>query len=208
MKRYLRTLVLGIGSDTRKRRDQPTPVRTRSRQMGRSAHSSRRRTKSEVGLPQPAARFPGGLLLWGALVCALLACGRTENDNAGASDARASFDAARKAPILQQSMSGAYRVALQLEDPEATRDRLHAWRVRIERSDGVPLAPTRLAFSGGMPQHGHGFQTAPRVTGKLSEGWWRIQGVRFHMAGAWTLRVEFASTEGADVAIVELDVPY
>jgi hypothetical protein len=152
--------------------------------------------------------LPGRLLLSGVLVCALLACGGSEDGDAGASDSRVSFDAARQSPILQPSISGAYRVALQLEDPEAARDRLHAWRVRIEHTSGEPVAPARLAFSGGMPQHGHGFQTAPRVTGKLAEGWWRIQGVRFHMAGVWTLRVEFAAAEGADVAIVELDVPY
>ena len=144
----------------------------------------------------------------GAAICALLGCGVTESEDAATVGSGASFDAARQVPILQPSMSGTHRVALLLEDPEAARDRLHAWRVRIERIGGEPVVPTRLAFSGGMPQHGHGFQTAPRVTGRLDDGWWRVQGVRFHMAGVWTLRLEFASEEGADVAIIELDVPY
>ena len=59
-----------------------------------------------------------------------------------------------------------------------------------------------------MPQHGHGFQTAPRVTRALAESWYLIEGVLFHMPGTWTLRIEFASEAGPDLANIELDVPY
>jgi len=104
------------------------------------------------------------------------------------------------------SESGRYRVALRPEEGAARIGRLHAWIVRISSQEGKPVRPSRLAFNGGMPQHGHGFQTAPRVTRALGDGAFRVDGVRFHMSGEWTLRVEFVGAFGPDVAVFEITV--
>ena len=93
--------------------------------------------------------------------------------------------------------------------PEAGRipiGPLHAWIVEVTTPDGRPAAIRQLVFDGGMPQHGHGFETAPQVTAALGEGVFRVDGVRFHMAGAWKLRVDVAEAGSADVAYLDVDV--
>jgi hypothetical protein len=110
--------------------------------------------------------------------------------------------------LARLSTSGAYRVTVRPEGVAAVHAGIHTWLVRIESDAGAPIHPTRLAFSGGMPQHGHGFQTAPHVTEALDGGWFKISGVRFHMAGEWTLRVEFVGPSGPDVAVFQISVPH
>ena len=61
-------------------------------------------------------------------------------------------------------------------------------------------------MSGGMPQHAHGFETEPRVTRDLGDGEFLIEGVRFHMSGAWTIRLEWVGPAGADVALFAIEV--
>jgi hypothetical protein len=132
------------------------------------------------------------------------------------SDAATSADAdthAHTAPdmtssIVRPSESGRYLVEIRAERSTARRSDQHAWLVRIASLTGEWIQPTRLAFSGGMPQHGHGFETMPRVTDTLADGWFRVGGIRFHMAGEWRILVEFVGPEGADVAIFEVVVPH
>jgi hypothetical protein len=109
--------------------------------------------------------------------------------------------------LVRTSESGLHRVELRPEDPAADRATIHSWLLRIADREGTAIQPGRIAFSGGMPQHGHGFQTAPRVTEALEGSWYRIGGIRFHMAGAWTLRVEFVAPDGPDVAVFDLVIP-
>ena len=143
----------------------------------------------------------------------LLGCGENAAESIdpsprGSGEAPRTFDDAREAPLTVRTEAGVYALELQLDDPAALRGRLHSWRMRATLPGGRPITPARLALSGGMPQHRHGFQSAPRVTEALGDGWYRVEGVRFHMPGLWTLRIEVVGDAGADVAIVELEVPY
>jgi len=104
------------------------------------------------------------------------------------------------------SEAGLYRVAIEPRDGVARVGSLHAWIVAVETADGSPIRPARLAFDGGMPQHGHGFETAPRVTGVLEDGRFLVDGVRFHMPGEWTLRVDIVAPPGPDVAVFRVAV--
>ena len=100
-----------------------------------------------------------------------------------------------------------YRVSIRPEG-EIPLGRLHSWIVHLETAEGEPVVPMRLAVSGGMPQHGHGFETKPRATGALGNGDFRIEGMKFHMAGDWQIRIEFVGPAGADVAIFQLPVEH
>lgn len=101
---------------------------------------------------------------------------------------------------------GHYRVTLRPRDGAIPLNRIHAWTVEVTTAGGDPFRPTRLAFSGGMPQHQHGFITEPRVTRALGPGTFLIEGVKFHMSGDWTLRVELVGPSGPDVASLEVRV--
>jgi hypothetical protein len=102
--------------------------------------------------------------------------------------------------------AGLYRIAIAPEGGAIPIGAIHSWVVEVATAAGEPFVPTRLAFDGGMPQHGHGLMTAPRVTRALGNGRFLVEGVKFHMGGDWTLRVEIVGPAGADVAVFHVPV--
>jgi hypothetical protein len=60
--------------------------------------------------------------------------------------------------------------------------------VASQQSACEPAQPRHVHFDGGMPAHGHGFVTTPHVTRDLGGGEFLVEGVKFHMSGAWKLR--------------------
>lgn len=98
------------------------------------------------------------------------------------------------------SEQGRYRVALAPAQPLE----VHAWQrymLRVERVDGTALPLRDLRVDGGMPLHGHGLPTAPRLRRGERPGELVVEGVRFNMAGAWELRVMIADEHGVDRAV-------
>jgi hypothetical protein len=77
-------------------------------------------------------------------------------------------------------------------------NKIHAWEVRIARASGEPVTGARIAVDGGMPQHGHGFPTQPRVTRELGEGRYLLEGVKFSMTGWWEIKLKIDGTAGKD----------
>jgi hypothetical protein len=141
--------------------------------------------------------------------------GGTEGDPAPSAERSASGPVATPSASLEdpdlylvRSLSGRYVVQLKRADPESSYAAFHEWRVRIVDGDGAPIPPGPIAFDGGMPSHRHGFESRPLVTGQDPDGWYRVEGVRFHMAGPWVLRVGFRGAEGMDRAELDLEVPY
>lgn len=78
------------------------------------------------------------------------------------------------------------------------------WSISVSTVEGAPLAGCRIRFDGTMPEHGHGLPTAPRVTGETAPGRYRLEGVRFSMAGHWQLDVDAACKDGAQHTIFDL----
>ena len=138
---------------------------------------------------------------WLAFFCALAALGCDAPEGAGETER-----AVQSAQTPKLSEAKRYRVSLRPEQKPVRLRELHAWVARVESLDGSPVRPTRLAVSGGMPQHAHGFETEPRVTRDLGDGEFLIEGVRFHMSGTWQFRLEWVAQAGADVAIFDIEV--
>jgi hypothetical protein len=92
----------------------------------------------------------------------------------------------------------AYVVAMRPMDPQVAVNQLHAWEIRVTSAAGVPVAHAQIAFDGGMPQHGHGFPTSPRVTQELGDGRYRLDGMKFSMGGWWEMKLAIQSSHGAD----------
>jgi hypothetical protein len=145
---------------------------------------------------------------WVALSFAALAAlgcdaGETDPaDRAGAGSAPSPLGAR----VERTGESGLYRVAIAPEGGAIPLREMHAWVVEVATATGEPFAPERLAFDGGMPQHGHGLPSAPRVTRSLGTGRFLVEGVKFNMGGDWTLRVEVVGPSGADVAVFHVQV--
>ncbi len=135
-----------------------------------------------------------------ALVSALLlhaGCGGPEPDGETGAETRAQE---------ALSLAGRYRISVRPARPEPPLATMHDWIVRIERADGTAPGTLRVDFDGGMPSHGHGFVTAPRVTRALGDHEFLVEGVKFHMPGAWQLRVSVVDPEGSDGAAFDVEI--
>lgn len=132
-----------------------------------------------------------------AAALALAGCGTREDGRPAAGPA---------GPGSTLSAGGLYRISLEPESGAIPLNVMHSWVVGVETAGGEVVEPTRIAFDGGMPQHGHGFVTVPRVTRSLGGGRYRIEGVKFHMGGEWTLRVEVVGPAGPDAAVFLVQV--
>lgn len=85
-----------------------------------------------------------------------------------------------------------YRVSIRPQAGPVKINAMHSWVVELRSPDGKPIEGAKLAVDGGMPAHGHGLPTAPKVTKSLGDGKYLVEGVRFNMAGAWELKLNIS----------------
>ena len=108
-------------------------------------------------------------------------------------------------PGPRASSGGMYRVAVEPAEPLRVR-RMHTVTLSVRTADGIPVEGAAIEVDGGMPQHGHGLPTRPRVTRALGGGQYRVEGLRFNMGGWWELKFRIASAAGTDSVTFNLDL--
>lgn len=84
--------------------------------------------------------------------------------------------------------------------------RMQTVRVAIMDGEGRAVEGATLAIDGGMPEHGHGLPTRPRMTQALGAGTYQVEGVRFNMGGWWEFKVTITSERGADTVTFNLSL--
>ncbi|MGE3344789.1 MAG: FixH family protein [Vicinamibacterales bacterium] len=84
--------------------------------------------------------------------------------------------------------------------------RMQTVRVTLRDADGAAVDGAQILVDGGMPQHGHGLPTKPRVTRSLGDGVYEIEGVRFNMGGWWEFRLQVEAARGVDTITFNLDL--
>ena len=103
------------------------------------------------------------------------------------------------------SHGGSFRATLEPSEPLRTR-KLLSVRLRLEDSTGRAIEGATIAVDGGMPQHGHGLPTRPRVTRAVADGTYAVEGVRFNMGGWWEMRFLVTTTSGTDSVTFNIDL--
>lgn len=103
------------------------------------------------------------------------------------------------------SAGGLYQVTLDPVEPLRTR-RLQTVKLSVRTAGEAPVEGATIAVDGGMPQHGHGLPTRPRVTRSLGGGSYQVEGVRFNMGGWWELKFRIDSAAGTDSVVFNLDL--
>ena len=79
-------------------------------------------------------------------------------------------------------------------------------RVAILDAGGRAVEDASLSIDGGMPEHGHGLPTRPRMTRVIGPGTYEVDGVRFNMGGWWEFKVTITSGRGADTVTFNLSL--
>ena len=98
----------------------------------------------------------------------------------------------------KKSAAGVYRVALVPPAQAPAVNQMHSWKVLLATPDGAPVHGASFVVDGGMPQHGHGLPTQPRVTRELEDGAYALDGMKFSMTGWWEVKLAIQGPQGAD----------
>jgi hypothetical protein len=83
---------------------------------------------------------------------------------------------------------------------------LHTWTITVSDAAGAPVRGANVLVLGGMPAHAHGLPTAP-VVSELGDGRYRVEGLKFHMPGAWVVAFRIRASAGVDAVSFALDLP-
>jgi len=103
------------------------------------------------------------------------------------------------------SAGGTYVASLESTQPLKLR-RMQTVELVVRNAHGAPVEDASIFVDGGMPEHGHGLPTAPRVTKRLGEGAYQVEGVKFNMGGWWELKFLITSAAGTDSVTFNLDL--
>jgi len=103
------------------------------------------------------------------------------------------------------SAGGRYVATLEPARPLRPRQ-MQTVRVTVRDAEGRAIDEAQISIDGGMPQHGHGLPTRPRVTRNVGDGIYEIEGVRFNMGGWWEFTLAIAGSRGADTVTFNLDL--
>jgi len=104
------------------------------------------------------------------------------------------------------SEQGLYRAAIIPEGDSILQGKLQKWTLHLASANGAPVSAASVAIDGGMPQHGHGLPTRPRVTRELGNGDYLVEGMKFNMGGWWVVKFHVASQAGSDSLVFNLSL--
>ena len=113
------------------------------------------------------------------------------------SRAPADLDYAR----TRTSERGIYRATIRPQGDTIPQGKLQRWTLHLETAAGSPVDSAAVAVDGGMPQHGHGLPTKPRVTRVLGNGDHLVEGLKFNMGGWWVVKFRVSAAPGADSVV-------
>ena len=99
------------------------------------------------------------------------------------------------------SEAGRYHATIRPQGDSIPQGKLHRWTLHVETAAGAPVDSGDFAVDGGMPQHGHGLPTKPRVTRALGNGDHLVEGMKFNMGGWWVVKFRVSAAEGRDSVV-------
>lgn len=104
----------------------------------------------------------------------------------------------------RRSEGGLYVATIHPQGDSIPRGTLHRWTLHIETVGGEPVDSVSMTLDGGMPQHGHGLPTKPRVTRAMGGGDHLVEGMKFNMGGWWVVKFRVQAAAGRDSVVFNL----
>ena len=102
------------------------------------------------------------------------------------------------------SEGGLYRGTIRPQGDSIPQGRLQSWTLHLETAAGQPVSAAEVTVDGGMPQHGHGLPTKPRVTRHDANGDHLVEGLKFNMGGWWVVSFHVSAAAGTDSLVFNL----
>lgn len=102
------------------------------------------------------------------------------------------------------SDNGLYRATIKPQTGAVPLNQLHTWTLHVETPDSAAVNVATIAVDGGMPEHGHGLPTRPRVTQVLGGGDYLVEGMKFQMPGWWVVEFAISTSDGTDTVTFNL----
>jgi len=99
------------------------------------------------------------------------------------------------------SEAGRYRATIKPDGDSIPKGKLQRWTLHLETATGSSVDVCDVTVDGGMPQHGHGLPTKPRVTRHLGNGDHLVEGMKFNMGGWWVVKFRVAAEAGRDSVV-------
>lgn len=112
-------------------------------------------------------------------------------------DFRSRLDLSTAQPSRQQR----YRLTVVQRPEPVPLQEFQSWLLHVEDAQHRPVTGAALTVAGGMPQHGHGLPSRPRVTEQASAGDYRVDGLQFTMPGWWEVKVYVSKDRRDDFAV-------
>lgn len=94
--------------------------------------------------------------------------------------------------------NGLYKMTIKPDAAPIAINEIHTWTLHVETPDAKPVENAVITMGGGMPQHGHGLPTEPKVTKYLGDGNYQVEGVKFQMTGWWEVKFNVTAEGKAD----------
>lgn len=94
-----------------------------------------------------------------------------------------------------------YVATIKPQGDSIPQGKLQRWALHLATAAGTPVDSASISVDGGMPQHGHGLPTKPRVTRALGNGDHLVEGLKFNMGGWWVVKFHVTSAAGRDSVV-------
>lgn len=88
--------------------------------------------------------------------------------------------------------------------PQPQLDTFQAWTLRVTHAGGKPLEHAHINVRGGMPEHGHGLPTQPKVSPGAKPGEYLVEGLQFSMPGWWEISFYISQDQRDDSVTLNL----
>jgi len=112
---------------------------------------------------------------------------------------------AQQEPDLELTTADGHTLLIHSEISPLAINQIHSWVLELRNASGF-VTGADITVQGGMPEHDHGLPTQPQVTEEISPGKYLIEGIRFHMPGAWIMEFTIQNNNDTTEAILEFQL--